>query len=127
MLICYEAVWPRPLGSALPDLWVNPTNDVWFRGQGPALHAMIARLRAIESRRCLVRVTTTGISYVLDPAGRELQGAGRGRAAAGSLALPLPRELSLYARVGDWPAWLAAIVVTSLACAGYRSRRRDSG
>lgn len=120
VLICYEAVWPRPLGSELPDLWVNPTNDVWFRGQGPALHAMISRLRAIESRRCLVRATTTGISYVLDPAGRTIAGAGRDRAAAGTLALRLPREVPLYPRVGDWPAWLAALVVLLLARAGYR-------
>ena len=122
VLICYEAVWPRPLGAELPDLWVNPTNDVWFRGQGPALHAMISRLRAIESRRCLVRATTTGISYVLDPAGRTLAGAPRGRAAAGVLPLALPREVPLYPRLGDWPAWLAALVVALLARAGFRAR-----
>ena len=50
---------------------VTLANDAWFGdSQEPWLHLAVARLRAIEHRRYLVRATNSGVSAIVDPAGR---------------------------------------------------------
>lgn len=115
-LICYEAVptWPaRDAVAGGADLLVNATNDVWFEGQGPALHAMIVRLRAIETRRTLVRVTTTGLTFAALPDGRRVALAPPGEPSVQVVELPLGRAGSPYVVVGDLLPWL--LVAASLA------------
>tara|TARA_R110002072_G_scaffold48636_5_gene132926 strand:- start:1231 stop:1647 length:417 start_codon:yes stop_codon:yes gene_type:complete len=85
-LVCYEAIWTRPFAAEAPAILVNPTNDDWFTGQGPALHAMLTRLRALEANRPLIRVASTGISFVQLGAGERLAEAESG-AASGVVAL----------------------------------------
>jgi apolipoprotein N-acyltransferase len=58
----------RAEGAALV---VNLSNDAWFGRSGyPEAHLQHAVLRAIELRSWVVRGTNTGISAVIDPAGR---------------------------------------------------------
>ncbi|MGE0712874.1 MAG: apolipoprotein N-acyltransferase [Planctomycetota bacterium] len=129
LLVCYEAVPPRPFGQSSPQVLVNPTNDVWFgRGQGPALHAMISRLRALEARRPLVRVTTTGLTRLVAPSGRLLASGGLGRdLQSGVCELPLGAQAqpgpTLYLRFGDWVVALAAAGVLWLLLEGYSRQR----
>jgi apolipoprotein N-acyltransferase len=53
------------------DLLVNITNDAWFgRGVAPWQHLMLARWRAIEMRRELVRAVNTGVTGRVDALGR---------------------------------------------------------
>jgi apolipoprotein N-acyltransferase len=73
--ICYEAIRPefvrRMLRRTRAQLIVSLANDSWFGdGQEPWLHDAVARLRAVEHRRYLVRATNSGISSVVDPVGR---------------------------------------------------------
>jgi apolipoprotein N-acyltransferase len=73
--ICYEAVRPefvrRMVIEARPHLIVSLANDAWFGdSQEPWLHDAVARLRAVEHRRYLVRATNSGVSSVVDPMGR---------------------------------------------------------
>jgi apolipoprotein N-acyltransferase len=73
--ICYEAVRPdfvrRMVAQGRPHLIVSLANDAWFGdSQEPWLHDAVARLRAVEHRRYLVRATNSGISSVVDPLGR---------------------------------------------------------
>src|SRR5262249_13691824 len=75
--ICYEAVRPafvrRMMREGNPHLIVTLANDAWFGdSQGPWLHLAMARLRAVEHRRFLVRATNSGVSAVIDPTGREI-------------------------------------------------------
>jgi apolipoprotein N-acyltransferase len=71
--ICYEDAY----GSAqLPtvrrsQLLVNVTNDAWFgRSSARHLHFQIARMRALESGRWMLRVANDGITALIDPRGR---------------------------------------------------------
>ena len=74
--ICYEAIFGREIIRALPQaqILINVTNDSWFGNSlAPHQHLQIARVRARETERYLLRSTSTGISAVIDPMGRVLQ------------------------------------------------------
>ncbi len=126
-LICYEIIFP---GEVMPEgqrpAWIiNVTNDGWFGiSSGPYQHFQQARLRAIEEGLPLVRAANTGISAVVDPAGRIISSLPLGR--EGVIDAPLPRPLgaTIYARVGDRPA--AMIVAVALFAVIRRRLRPNS-
>ena len=77
LLICFESTFPH-LGldrvRAGADLLLVPTNDAWFgRSRAPGQHLLQAAMRAVETRRPLVRAGNTGISAVIRPSGRITQ------------------------------------------------------
>ncbi|HEY3127857.1 MAG TPA: apolipoprotein N-acyltransferase [Acidobacteriota bacterium] len=103
--ICYEAIFPelvRRFVAEGAELLVNITDDGWYgKSAAAAQHFQMARLRAVETRRFLVRAANSGISAVVDPAGRVKQQLGlfqRGDIIAGVR----PRqELTFYVRYGN--------------------------
>lgn len=117
--ICYEAIFPdemRRFVSGGARLLVNLSNDGWFVGSAAAeQHLAMARVRAVENRRWLLRDTNTGFTASVDPYGRVaalLQPDVRG-----ALAAPygFRGDLTLYTRWGDWFAYLCiAAAVTVL-------------
>ena len=82
--ICSEAMGPdflRRVVAAGATLLVNPSNDYWFTSAEAARQQLAkARLRAIESRRFLVRATSTGYSALVDPRGDVVARGGFGSA-----------------------------------------------
>jgi len=57
----------------LPEasMLVNLSNDAWFEDSiEPWQHHQIARMRALETGRYMLRATNTGVSAVIDPMGR---------------------------------------------------------
>jgi len=71
--ICYEDVFGSEQIHYLPEasLLINVSNDAWFGDTAAAdQHLQIARLRAAEASRYMLRATNTGISAVIDPRGR---------------------------------------------------------
>lgn len=123
--ICYEAVRPafvrRMVVESEPDLIVTLANDAWFGdSQEPWLHLTLARFRAVEHRRYLVRATNSGISAVVDPIGRELTRSGlltreNLRATVARLEQATP-----YTNWGDWPGWICAAIVLATLVTGGR-------
>jgi len=74
--ICYEDAYGDEIIRALPEaaLLINASNDAWFGDSlAPHQHLEIARMRALETGRFLLRATNTGISAVIDDRGRILQ------------------------------------------------------
>ena len=73
--ICYEEVLAGDTRAAVldnaPELFVDLVDDAWF-GATPAsaFHLAIARLRAIEHRRYVVRAVNDGPSAIIDSLGR---------------------------------------------------------
>lgn len=70
--ICYEDAFAEEVAQALPTaaFLVNASNDAWFGDSlAPRQHLEIARMRAKEAQRYLLRATNTGISAVITPAG----------------------------------------------------------
>jgi apolipoprotein N-acyltransferase len=73
VLICYEAIFSNRLYEEIQQTnWLlNITNDAWFgRSIGPYQHFNMARLRAVERGKPLVRVANTGISGVINSYGK---------------------------------------------------------
>lgn len=114
LLICYEDILPRFVQQVMehdPDVLVNLTNDAWFgRSREPTIHLALATFRAVEQRRFLVRSTNSGISAVVDPAGRILEETPI-MARANIVRDVTPLELAtVYRRLGDWVGWLCLAV-----------------
>lgn len=71
--ICYEDAFPAEVIQALPEAayLINVSNDAWFGDSlAPPQHLEIARMRALETGRDLLRATNTGISAIIDHRGR---------------------------------------------------------
>ncbi|MBB5212079.1 apolipoprotein N-acyltransferase [Microbulbifer hydrolyticus] len=71
-LICYEIVYPQLVAKSSGDAGVLLTlsNDAWFgRSIGPLQHMQMAQMRALETRRYLVRGTNTGVTAIVAPDG----------------------------------------------------------
>lgn len=76
VLICYEDLIPDMATSAFqdgqPDFLVNISNDSWLsHPRAMYQHYGAARFRAVETGRFLLRSTLTGVSGIMDPAGRD--------------------------------------------------------
>ncbi len=70
--ICYEDAFGDEVREALPDAayLVNASNDAWFGDSlAPHQHLEIARMRARETGRYLLRATNTGVSAIIGPRG----------------------------------------------------------
>lgn len=123
--ICYEDGY----GSAqLPvlsnaDALVNVTNDAWF-GHGSARHQhfQIARMRAIEAQRFMLRAGNDGISAVIGPRGEVVAVApGFQRYVLRSQVTPRI-GIPPYARVGNW--LVISLATLGLALGIWRARQR---
>lgn len=132
-LMCLEAADPRlarRLTREGATVLVNLSNDSWFdAGAGPEQHFAATRLRAVETRRPLVRVATTGISAVVDATGHLMA-----RLPARQSAVALVEDVrpstatTLYVRWGDWVVWasmaMGAILLAAAPARVATTRRR---
>lgn len=105
VLVCYEGIFPelsRQHVKAGSGLLVNVTNDAWFgRSSAPYQHLSMARFRAIENRRWLVRAANTGISAIIAPSGEIVSASSifESDVVVGDVAFR--SELSIYTLSGD--------------------------
>ena len=121
--ICFEDAFSRDVRRDLPEatLLVNMSNDAWFDGSHQSRqHHAIARMRALETGRYLLRATNTGISSVIGPHGEEWV-----------IATPFEREVlraavlpmsgqTPYVFWGDAFILVLALALVAIAC--YRPR-----
>jgi len=114
VFICYESVFPdeiRLFADHGAEVFLNISNDGWFGDTGaPYQHLNMARMRAIENRRWLLRGTNTGITGSIDPYGRVVTRAPRHQRIALDAPYAYRSDTTFYTRHGDLFAYLCAIM-----------------
>lgn len=122
--ICYEAIYPgevRRFAANGAELYVNISNDGWFgRSAAPEQHLRMARVRSVENRRWLLRVTNNGFTASVDPYGRIFSPLPPDVRAAVDLPYDFRMDETLYTHFGDWFAWLCVLVSVILVALTFR-------
>ena len=128
--ICYEITFgaesARVLGNA--GLLVNVSNDAWFGDTaGPHQHFQMARMRALELGRWMVRATNTGISAVVTPEARMAASIPSFEAGVLEADIPPLEGRTPYARWRDGPVLVLLALVLLIAWRVRRARRAPPG
>jgi apolipoprotein N-acyltransferase len=127
--ICYEAVFPdlvRRFPARGAQLLVNISNDGWYgRSAAPEQHLHMARVRAVENRRWLLRGTNNGHTVSVDPYGRIIARIAPDRRDTLRAPYDFRSDTTLYTRWGDWWAWLCVAVSAGILVAGMIRRERS--
>jgi len=74
--ICFEEAFSRDVIKDLPEakILINVSNDAWFEDSiEPHQHHAIARMRALEAGRYMIRATNTGITSFIGPHGEVIK------------------------------------------------------
>jgi apolipoprotein N-acyltransferase len=114
--ICFDLDFPhyiRQVGMAQADLFLVPSSD-WEAIK--LVHHIPAAFRAVENGVPMVRATRWGLSAVVDPYGRVLAQLDSFVTSNQTLVaqVPLGGVRTLYARFGDWFAWLCVAGLLAL-------------
>ncbi len=127
--ICYEDLFGAELARQVragATLLINASNIAWF-GQSHALpqHLEIARMRALELARPMLRATNTGVTAAIDHRGRVV--ASLEPYTAGSLRTSIAPVAGLtpFARWGDWPAVILALLTLIALLIGARTSKQS--
>ncbi|MFQ5487539.1 MAG: apolipoprotein N-acyltransferase [Gammaproteobacteria bacterium] len=126
--ICYEDAFGEEFIRALPEatLLVNVSNDAWFAGSiAPAQHLQIARMRALETGRFLLRATNTGLSAIVDPHGDIVAASPPFREHVLSASVLPMTGATPYVRLGNYPAvLLPALLLAGLVALEWRTKSK---
>jgi apolipoprotein N-acyltransferase len=126
IFICYESIFGdevRQFAENGAEVFVNISDDGWYGDSGaPWQHLDMARMRAIENHRWILRDTNTGVTTSIDPHGRTTFAAPRHVRAAFVLPFDYRSDTTFYTRHGDWFAWMCAVASVLLLLAGFTRR-----
>jgi apolipoprotein N-acyltransferase len=113
--ICYESMYPlyaRAMARQGANLLVTQSNDDWFQSEAAMeQHVAAVVLRAVETRREVVRSTTTGVTCFIDTRGAITARAPLDSKAVLKQTVHLRDGLTLYVRIGDWLVLACALLI----------------
>ncbi len=130
--ICYEAVFAdeiRHFAKNGAEVFVNISDDGWYGDtSAPWQHFNMARMRAIENRRWLVRATNSGVTAAVDPLGRVTQSTPRHVMTSLAVRYGYRSDTTFYTRYGDVFAKLCAIIATvaAIIALGLAKKRQST-
>ena len=127
VFVCYESIFGdevREFALHGAEVLVNISDDGWYGDTGaPWQHLNMARMRAIENHRWLLRSTNTGVTAAIDPEGRIGAEAPRHVRGAFSFPFAFERETTFYTRHGDWFAYLCTLVSVCVLAFSFGRKR----
>lgn len=113
VFLCYESIFGdevRQFVAQGAEVLTNLSDDGWYGDtSAPFQHLNMARMRAIETHRWLLRDTNNGITGSVDPDGRVVERMERHQRGAVAVHFHYLHDLTFYTRNGD---------VFGFACAG---------
>lgn len=123
--ICYEDVFGEELIRSLPEasVMLNLSNLAWYGDSwAQPQHLQIARMRALETGRPMLRSTNTGMTAVVRPDGSVQAVLPPFEAGALHAEVRGYQGLTPYARWGNWPAVGLSVLIVATVAAGARRR-----
>ena len=112
--ICYESIYGELVGNFVKNgagILAVITNDSWWKdSQGHIQHFEMARLRAVETRRYVLRAANGGFSGVIDPAGRVLAKTEYDERTAIETQVCVQDGQTFYVKHGDYLYRMAVVV-----------------
>jgi apolipoprotein N-acyltransferase len=125
VFICYESVFAdevRGFAQLGAEVLVNITDDGWYGDtSAPWQHLNMARMRAIENRRWILRDTNNGVTAVIDPYGQVRQSIPRHQVDALPAQFGFRDDVTFYTAHGDVFGWLCALL--GLGIVGWSARK----
>jgi apolipoprotein N-acyltransferase len=121
--ICYEDVFGEEIIAALPEatILINISNDAWFGDSiAPHQHLQMARMRALETGRYMLRSTNTGVSAIINEKGLIIASSPQFIPHVTSDKVKTFEGLTPYARFGNWPVIVAAFLVLLISFFRFR-------
>jgi len=124
IFICYESIFAdeiRQFAVNGAQVFVNISDDGWYGDtSAPWQHLNMARMRAIENRRWILRDTNNGVTTSIDPYGRVTVSALRHAATSLVARYGYSDDLTFYTRYGDLFAILCGIITLAAAARAAR-------
>ncbi|MCW8098738.1 apolipoprotein N-acyltransferase [Streptomyces tauricus] len=128
-MVCFESAFPdisRHLARDGADVLLAQSSTSSFQSSwAPEQHASLAALRAAETGRPMVHATLTGVSAVYGPdGGRVGSWLGTDASTSAVYEVPLAHGVTPYARFGEWPVYVALLILGALGVTeGVRALR----
>ena len=131
IFICYEAVFAdevREFPELGAEVLVNISDDAWYGDtSAPWQHLNMARMRAIENRRWILRDTNNGVTAAIDPYGRVRQSIPRHQTDALPAGYGFRDDVTFYTAHGDVFGWGCAILGLGILGWALRLSLRPTG
>ncbi len=126
--ICYESIFAdevRQFSQLGADVLVNISNDGWYGDtSAPWQHLNMARMRAIENHRWVLRATNTGVTAAIDPYGRVTMAAPRHIRTSLRVGFDYETDVTFYSRYGDLFAYFCGVVTAVALGFGVVGRKQ---
>lgn len=125
--LCYEVAFSEQLRKNVQHntgMLLTLSNDAWFGDSiGPDQHLQIARMRAIEFARPILRSTNNGITAIYDDQGKQLGRLPSNIDAVLRTEVQPAFGLTPYQRFGSMPLYLYCIIILVTTFSFYQKQR----
>lgn len=114
MAICYEIAYPESMRQSAKTaaLLMTISNDTWFGASiGPLQHMQIARMRAVENGRWLLRATNNGVTAIVDPRGHVTAALAQFEAGVLRGQISVVEGRTPYSYGGHWPVLTVLLLI----------------
>jgi apolipoprotein N-acyltransferase len=126
VIICYESAFVEGTREAVQAgaNWIALiTSDLTFgTTSGPIQHADLAILRAVETRRWVVRAAATGTSQFISPTGEVVASLPLMERGVLTHYVTLRRDQTLFVRWGDWFLYVVGVITVGALFIALRGR-----